>query len=142
MSTRRTYPTDIELPRANNAADLPLFAPPAARSSDPATSKDAAASMEAGAAHHRAQIMAALAQGDLTGDELNRLYHWPAATANRRLTELVRAGLIHATDRTRPTRAGRQAAVYTLGAAAINPEPIAPIIDRVMADMVSRREAR
>jgi hypothetical protein len=101
---------------------LPLFAEPApvARKSDPDTSHKAADSMREGAALHRARIMQLLyahPEG-LTGDEINDLAGWPAATAGRRLVELVRMGLAslaYGADLepiTRATRSGRAAQVY------------------------------
>jgi hypothetical protein len=99
---------------------LPLFAEPVARRSDPDTSHRAADSMREGAAIHRAQIMALLRShyDGLTGDEINDLAGWPAATAGRRLVELVRMGLVclaydaNLEPVTRLTRSGRQAQVY------------------------------
>ena len=87
---------------------------PRARASDPETSHEAAESMVDGAAIHRDMILETLAQHPkgLTGDDLDRLHDWPAATACRRLKELQRAGEVFKSDIKRETRSGRLAFVY------------------------------
>lgn len=94
---------------------LPLFTPPAARRSDPDTSHDAAESMKSAAATQRSLVLYALfttGTNGFTADEVDRMYGWDAATANRRFHELRKAGLIHRTARKRPTHTGREAYVH------------------------------
>lgn len=85
---------------------------PRARRTDPRTSHLAAQSMVERANTHRARILEALAEGPLTGDELDQRFGWRAATACRRLKELVDAGLIERCQELRFTSAGRPAHLY------------------------------
>ena len=90
---------------------------PRARKSDPATSHQAAASMQEAAQAHREQILGFLgAQGatGATGNEIDRALGWRSATANRRLKELSNAGLVLDSGERRPTETGRLATVYVL----------------------------
>lgn len=101
--------------RARAAAAAPpglsLFAPSTrARRTDPATSH-AAAHAQDGAAQ-RAAILAQLAAGPMTADELDAALAWRPTTAGRRMRELWQLGLVRGTGQTRPTRSGRSAEVW------------------------------
>lgn len=86
-----------------------------ARTTDPETSHDAAASMLGYAASHRAKILAYLRDcGGATGDRIDEALDWKHATANRRLPELRRLGLVVMTEETDVTRSGRRARIWRL----------------------------
>lgn len=80
-----------------------------------ATSRAAAASMAAHAPSIRVELYALVVESGptgLTADELQGLTGRPSHTVTPRVLELRRAGLVVKTTRTRPTIAGRAAAVY------------------------------
>ena len=84
-------------------------APPMARSTDPATSKAAAASAKQLQGDHHRLILACLEQfGPLGKDGIAARTRLDGVQTCRRLTELSRAGLIEWTGRTVPSIAGRQ----------------------------------
>lgn len=86
---------------------------PLARHTDPETSKAAARSMPKAAAAQRERIVNALeVQGPMNHWELDNFLLWPHPTAARRMKELVDAGRVIKTTRTRETGSGRQAALY------------------------------
>jgi hypothetical protein len=98
--------------RAEPVDELPLFAAPRARLSDPATSHAAAASMVTGADVQRGLIVRLLmSHGPHTNDEIDRAFAWRTGTASRRTAELVADGSLIATGETRPTVSGRDARV-------------------------------
>ena len=99
----------------------PVDNPPRARSTDPQTSHDAAASMVETAAKQRERILTAFRLNPgkaFTADALDaylaELYEgqWPRTTAGRRLPELLERGLVRRLDETRPTRSGRNANLW------------------------------
>lgn len=57
-------------------------------------------------------VLAALAQGDATADELEARTNLRGNTIRPRLVELCEANVIEKTDRKRPTRSGSMAFVY------------------------------
>ena len=85
---------------------------PAARHTDPETSHAAAESMGLAAGKQRSDVLAALADGPATAAELDQRLDWPWTTANRRMKELERLGLVERTGETRPTPRGRSAEVW------------------------------
>lgn len=87
--------------------ELPLF-----RRKDPATSEAAAARVAEFAGEHERLILAALAVGDGTKDELAARCGLTEQQVVRRLRGMERAGTIARTDQTRPTASGRQATVW------------------------------
>ena len=99
--------------------DLDLFSDVVtrSRSTDPATSHEAARKVDA--AGQRGKIMELMGRdhrvyggaAGLTADELDDIIGWRVTTAGRRLSELKRRGLVEACGR-RYTRSGRQATVY------------------------------
>ncbi len=97
--------------------ELPLFAArPRARTADPATSHEAAASITDGArAGQYRLILALLAEhpAGLTNDQIDLALSWRTGTASRRVAELVGAGVERCTE-TRPTSTGRGAHVHRL----------------------------
>ena len=83
------------------------------RTDDPETSKDAARSMQKGAAAQRDRIVNALKLlGPMNYWELDDMLRWQHPTAARRMRELIRAGRVIDTGRTSPTGTGRGATVY------------------------------
>ncbi len=91
-------------------ADLPA---PRARSTDPATSHDAAASMRDVAAQQAAAILAHLrTHGPATADGLDAAIGWRPTTAGRRLAELERVGQVRRLATTALTRSGRAAQLW------------------------------
>ncbi len=98
------------------AAQIDAFTEPRARSTDPQTSKDAGAKVDAN--RQRDLIMALLTQHDYsdtsegwTADEMDYIIAWRLTTAGRRLSELKRRGLVEVCGE-RKTRSGRKASVY------------------------------
>lgn len=93
-----------------------LYAP-AARTTDPATSHLAAASMRSVAHTQRLSILEHLekcGERGCTADELDRALNWRVGRSGRRLGELLKAGLVRVAPTTRETATGRQAQVYAL----------------------------
>ena len=83
-----------------------------ARSTDPATSHEAAGKMDAEGQRERImRLMRFMARCGWTADELDEVIGWRVTTAGRRLSELKRRGLVEACGQ-RYTRSGRQATVY------------------------------
>lgn len=76
---------------------LPLFA--AARRTDPATSRAAAAGAASFAGDHRQRILAALADGPAGKTEIGRRCGLTEQQVARRMHELRRAGLVERTGR-------------------------------------------
>jgi hypothetical protein len=92
---------------------LPLFA----RRTDPATSHDAAASMEESASAQRQAILdelESLGEKGATNDEMDVLLGWRTGTTSRRMVELIRIGLVVRTSLKRDTASGRGAFVHQL----------------------------
>ena len=112
------------VPDSQDPAQVGLFArlgdggpvdnPPRARTTDPKTSHDAAASMVSGASVQRAQIVDTLRMigHPMTADELDETIGWRPTTAGRRLKELEATGNVERLDETRPTRSGRNANLW------------------------------
>lgn len=113
---RFRYPDDADVVGRRGGLgteDLPLFAPaPRARSTDPATSHDAAHHAAALSAHQRTEILAALRDAPGTADAIDQRLAYRPTTAGRRLAELERAGLARRTARTARTRSGRAAEIW------------------------------
>lgn len=117
MSKRHHDDAEAQLMRrAPVTDDLPLFAAPAARATDPATSHDAARSMADGPAEAQAHaiLRALLTYGDATADALDARIGWRDTTAGRRLKELDRAGYAYPLQGTAVTRSGRKAHLWRL----------------------------
>jgi predicted transcriptional regulator len=98
-------------PRADRP--LPLFDPPANRS---ATSQAAAAAIAPHVSTVRARVLNFLRErGDTgaTNEEIARVLALKESTASSARNHLVEAGLAQISNRTRPTRSGRQAEVIT-----------------------------
>lgn len=93
-----------------------LFAPPLpSHTSDPETSRIAAATAYSAAMTYRRQILRVLEdRGDdgATADEIDRRLDWTHLTAARRLTELEKAGLLVCRGDTRPSNTGSPTRVY------------------------------
>lgn len=92
---------------------------PRARTSDPETSHEAAASMVEGAGRQREIVYAYLATTTrrLTADDIDKYLAnlnpaWPRTTAGRRLPELEALGLVERLEEKRPTRSGRKAFLW------------------------------
>jgi hypothetical protein len=97
--------------------DLFTHRPPHVRGS--ATSKAAADSVAESAGNLRNKVLTCIADtgaAGMTTDEIEAALDMRHQTASARIVELVNAGKILKTDRTRPTRSGRAAAVYTVKA--------------------------
>ena len=100
--------------------DSPEYLEMRARSTDPATSHEAAKKVDA--AGQRGKIMDLMDSGrrgrigGWTADEIDEYIGWRVTTAGRRLSELKRRGLVEACGQ-RYTRSGRQATVYRATAA-------------------------
>ena len=95
----------------DNTAGLPMWT--RARTTDPDTSHQAAASMEDGAASQRKQINQYLiANAGRTADALDHELGLRVTSAGRRLSELEAAGLVRKTERRAPTRSGRSAIIW------------------------------
>jgi predicted ArsR family transcriptional regulator len=84
---------------------LPLFA--AARRTDPATSKAAAASVKTFAGEHHAAILEALSHGPAGASGIAARCGLLGHQVNKRLTELAKAGRIVATGRLVASASGR-----------------------------------
>lgn len=85
----------------------PVDNPPRARSTDPQTSHDAAASMVEGAKAQRERILEILRErGPMNAYEIDKAIGWRETTAGRRLKELAHpnVGLVKMTVHTRATR--------------------------------------
>ena len=92
-----------------------LFPMGRARRTDPITSHLAAEKVGEWAATQRSMILGYLAQaGEATGDQLDEVFGWDHATANRRLPELRDDGLVTMTLATAKTRKGRLAHLWRL----------------------------
>lgn len=102
------------LPSTNGELSLFTTAPnPVARTSDPETSHEAAASMIDGAETQRRAIVFHLWHlGPRTADELDEELELRPTSAGRRLPELRTVGLARPTDGKRKTRSGRMARVW------------------------------
>jgi hypothetical protein len=88
---------------------------PVARVSDPTTSWQAAADANRGAATLRARCLSALREaGDLglTDFDLADVVHSQQTSAGKRRKELMDAGLVENSGRTRPAPSGSQAIVW------------------------------
>lgn len=88
-----------------------------ARTTDPSTSHEAAASMRSVAHTQRLYILEYLGkcgERGATADELDTALGWRVGRAGRRLGELLKAGLVRVAPTTRETATGRQAQVYAL----------------------------
>jgi len=85
--------------------DLPLFA--AARRTDPATSKVAAASVRAFQGEHHAAILEALSHGPAGASGIAARCGLLGHQVNKRLTELAKAGRIVETGRVVTSASGR-----------------------------------
>ena len=95
------------------SAQLSVFDAPLARRRDPATSHIAAASMQAGAAAHRALILAVLRDGlPRTYVEIASATRLDPIAVARRMAELLRAGLVRRLPETRLTPSGRPAHLW------------------------------
>ena len=80
-----------------------------------ATSKAAAESMQPKAGTLRWKVWKWIhwcATNGATDDECQKMLHMDPSTQRPRRIELEKVGLVIKTDRTRPTRSGRHAAVY------------------------------
>lgn len=90
------------------------FGQPVARRSDPITSHRAAADAKRGAATLRARCLEALRAHPegLTDFQLADLLGSQQTSAGKRRGELVAAGLVEATEETRPSPSGSQARVW------------------------------
>ncbi len=93
-----------------------VYQPPGVRRTDPDTSVIAAAAMDGEpAASQRRRIIEAVKAAGFSGRhhaELNALFGWNNAQADRRLVELRRAGELLRLKRTRPTPSDCPAHVY------------------------------
>lgn len=96
----------------DSQCDLPLFRPPAARATDPSTSKAAAAQASGLAADHRRRILAALEAGPAGQTEIARRAGLNVHQANKRLAEMRRVGLIERTGRNVRNAGGRSEGEY------------------------------
>jgi predicted ArsR family transcriptional regulator len=83
------------------------------------TSEDAADAIRTALPRIRAAVLRRLRYVALTADELEEVTTFTGNTIRPRLRELQDAGLIRRTEAMRPTRAGRQAFVYTITAAGL-----------------------
>jgi len=92
--------------------DLPIFA--AARATDPPTSKAAAAQAVDLAADHRRRILVALEAGPAGQTEIAARAGLDKHQANKRFSEMRRAGLIEKTGRTVRNPGGRNEDEYRL----------------------------
>ena len=111
----RTIPIKLKLRRTPHDSEVK----PRARTSDPETSHEAAASMEGPAKSQRNDCLKLLRfTGPRTADEIDEymegLTHgrWPRTTAGRRLPELEELGLVERLPEKRPTRSGRKAHLW------------------------------
>lgn len=85
-----------------------------ALSNDTETSDAAARTVAPRRTKYQRIVLAALAQGDATADELELRTGLRGNTVRPRLVELVEANVIERTDQRRPTRTGSMAFVYQL----------------------------
>jgi predicted ArsR family transcriptional regulator len=86
-----------------------------ARTSDPATSHEAAASVKSFAGEHHAALLRVLAPDvPLGAEQLARMAGMDAYQARKRLPELERAGLAKVADGTRKTASGRSERLWLL----------------------------
>lgn len=91
-------------------ADAPLRAPASHQNPQ---SLAAAAAVLPKQASRAAQVLAHLvAYGPSTSDQIEERTGWPHQGVGPRLLDLIHAGLVVRTGRTRPTRSGQQAALY------------------------------
>ena len=111
----RTIPIKLKLRRTPHDSEVK----PRARTSDPETSHEAAASMVEGAGRQREIVYAYLATTTrrLTADDIDKYLanlnpDWPRTTAGRRLPELEELGLVERLPEKRPTRSGRKAFLW------------------------------
>ena len=86
---------------------LPLFARPAARASDPATSHAAAAQAVDLRSHHQRIILEALQAGPAGASVIAERCGLAGHQVNKRLTELARRGKIWLTGRNVSSASGR-----------------------------------
>lgn len=101
--------SDYYLDTIRRVADLPLFAAPAARRTDPATSHEAADKAKTFASDHRSKILDALAAGPAGQSEIARRTGLTVAAVSKRLGELRKAGLIERDGDARSHSGGREA---------------------------------
>ncbi len=111
-------PGDQKLPGdSTDPAQLGMFEP-RARTTDPQTSHEAAASMADAAGRQRAMVLLVLRDhGPQTADAVDAILEgegWKRTTAGRRLPELMEIGQVERTDEKRLTRSKRRAHVWTL----------------------------
>ena len=85
----------------------PLFAQPAARTTDPVTSHQAARGARSFAGEHHQAILAALAHGPAGASGIAARCGLQAHQINKRLPELARAGRIVETGRVVESASGR-----------------------------------
>jgi hypothetical protein len=83
-----------------------------ARREDPETSKAAAAEAATFLARHLALILSALKTGSKTKDEIAAVTRLDHIAVARRMKQGEDRGLWRRTDKTRPSRAGRQETVW------------------------------
>lgn len=85
--------------------------------SDPETSRQAAQDIQPHLGGQRLRVLQAVASfGDQGGnhDDVNQIYGWTDAKANRRLGELRQMGLVERLEISKPTRTGSKARIYTI----------------------------
>ena len=99
--------SDYYLDVVSRLADLPLFAQPAARKSDPVTSHEAARSARSFAGEHHAAILEALSHGPAGASGIAKRCGLLAHQVNKRLGELAKAGRIVETGRVVTSASGR-----------------------------------
>ena len=100
-------------PPIRDIPDCPLFDPAAkAKRTDPLTSFQAAVRARGLASEHQRIILAALATGPGTAEEIAGRVGLRKEQVGRRLGELARHGAVRWTGATRPTTSGRASRVY------------------------------
>jgi hypothetical protein len=104
--------------RAEPVDELPLFAAPRARTTDPEPSHlaDTQNAKAARAHQYRAILLALQAHGPANADQLDARIGWRETTAGRRLSELRVMGHVMRTGEQMATRSGGTGEVYTLTA--------------------------
>jgi len=99
--------SDYYMDVVSRLADLPLFAEPAARKSDPVTSHQAARAARSFAGEHHTAILAALAAGPAGASGIGARCGLLPHQVNKRIHELAKAGRIVATGRVVESASGR-----------------------------------
>jgi hypothetical protein len=123
MMTRPTEDDIIGTRPRPRTDDLPLFAPPIARSSDPETSHEAAAALSSRSHQVRAVVRAAWAAGrvrGVTADEAARGSALDVHSAGKRLSDAVALGYLEDTPTTRVGASGRRQTVRVITDAGIH----------------------